>query len=269
VKGARALVSGTLILAVICAVPAVSVAQDSGVPDTTTTTAAPDPGAPPSPEPPAPPAPTPPASAPDKGGDQTGGGDQAAPSTGNPSAATTTDASQPAAKARTASSTSVAMEDFLFSPASVTIHVGDIVTWHNSGKQPHTATADDGSFDTGTVVAGQSASHEFTRAGTFSYICTIHPNMKGTIRVLSASGSGGAGGGSGGSGGSAGSSSSGSSNSEASAVNSPAAAGDANTLPMTGMAVGALALVGLALLASGLIVKFSGRKSGQRQLSLF
>jgi hypothetical protein len=161
------------------------------------------------------------------------------------------------------------MEDFFFSPASVTVHVGDLVTWRNTGKEPHTATADDGSFDTGTVTAGGSASHMFTSAGTFTYICTIHPNMKGTIRVLSSSGSGG----SGGSGGNAGSSSSGSSQSEASAVNSAGAAGDANTLPMTGLAAGAMALVGLGLLATGLVVRLSARKSatagGGRQLTLF
>ena len=145
------------------------------------------------------------------------------------------------------------MDDFFFSPASVTISVGDIVTWHNSGHAPHTATADDGSFDTGTVAAGQSASHMFTSPGTFTYVCTIHPNMHGTVRVLAA-------GGSGGSGGSNAGSSSSSAPTEAQAVTSPNAAGNSTTLPMTGMAAGALALVGLALLASGIVVKFVGRK---------
>jgi LPXTG-motif cell wall-anchored protein len=130
----------------------------------------------------------------------------------------------------------------------VTVAVGDTVTWHNSGQAPHTATADDGSFDTGTINAGGSGSHTFSSAGTFSYICTIHPNMHGTVRVLS----------SGGSGGSAGSSSSGSATSESSAVASPGAAGSSTTLPMTGMAVGALVLAGLALLASGLLVRRTG-----------
>jgi LPXTG-motif cell wall-anchored protein len=152
------------------------------------------------------------------------------------------------------------MGDFFFSPTSVTVAVGDTVTWHNTGQAPHTATADDGSFDTGTINAGGSGSHTFNTAGTFSYICTIHPNMKGTVRVLSSS--------SGGSGGSAGSSSSGSSSSESSAVASPNAAGTSSTLPMTGMAVGALALVGLALLASGVLVR-RARDHGRRWLSIF
>jgi hypothetical protein len=153
------------------------------------------------------------------------------------------------------------MGDFFFSAATVTIAVGDTVTWHNSGQAPHTATANNGSFDTGTVNSGGSASHTFNSAGTFAYICTIHPQMKGTIRVVSSSGSGGGAGGSGG-----GASSSGSGTSESSAVASPDAAGTSTTLPMTGMAVGALALVGLVLLASGLLIR--GARPG-RFISIF
>jgi LPXTG-motif cell wall-anchored protein len=148
------------------------------------------------------------------------------------------------------------MADFFFSPAAVSVAVGDTVTWRNTGQAPHNAVADDGSFKTPDLNSGQSASHRFTAAGTFSYICTIHPQMKGTVRVLSSDGAGGGGGG----GGSAGASASGSGTSEASAVASPDAAGDANTLPATGMAAGALALVGLALLGSGLLVRHSARR---------
>lgn len=146
----------------------------------------------------------------------------------------------------------------------MSVAVGDTVTWRNTGQAPHNATADDGSFKTPDLNNGQSASHTFSQAGTFSYICTIHPNMKGTVRVLSSStGGGGAG--------NASSSSSGSAGSEASAVGSPNAAGDANTLPMTGMAAGALALVGLAMLGCGLLVRFWGRRASgsERQLTLF
>jgi hypothetical protein len=155
------------------------------------------------------------------------------------------------------------MGDLFFSPGSVTIAVGDTVTWNNTGQAPHNATADDGSFKTPTIENGQSASHTFSQAGTFSYICTIHPQMKGTIRVLASNSGGGSGGG-------AGSSSSGSSGSEASAVASPGAAGDANTLPMTGMAVGGLALVGLGLVALGLIARQADReRSRLRWFSIF
>jgi plastocyanin len=78
----------------------------------------------------------------------------------------------------------VEMVDFAFEPAKVTIQVGGKVTWKNQGQAPHTATADDDSFDTGTVDAGKLAAETFKQAGRFSYICTIHPDMKGTIEVV-------------------------------------------------------------------------------------
>ena len=151
------------------------------------------------------------------------------------------------------------MGDLFFSPASVSIAVGDTVTWHNTGQAPHNATGNNGTFSTGTIDPGSSASHTFNSAGTFSYICTIHPNMTGTVRVLSSSSGGGGGG----------ASSSGSGTSESSAVASPDAAGTSTTLPMTGLAVGALALVGAALLASGLIVRRANDKPRRRWLSIF
>jgi LPXTG-motif cell wall-anchored protein len=78
----------------------------------------------------------------------------------------------------------VTIADFHFSPASTTIHVGDTITWSNSGPSSHTATATGGSFNTGILKKGQSASHTFTQAGTFAYACQIHPFMHGTIVVL-------------------------------------------------------------------------------------
>ena len=70
-----------------------------------------------------------------------------------------------------------------FGPAAITVHVGDTITWTNADAAPHTATADDGSFDTGTLARGQSGSHTFTSAGTFAYHCTIHPSMRATVKV--------------------------------------------------------------------------------------
>jgi plastocyanin len=94
--------------------------------------------------------------------------------------------------ARDAASQSVRIVDFSFGPKTVSVNVGDTVTWTNNGDEGHTATASDGSFDTGTLDSGQSGSHKFTKAGSFSYICKPHPFMKGTVQVA------GAGGGSGG-----------------------------------------------------------------------
>jgi plastocyanin len=86
--------------------------------------------------------------------------------------------------AQAASDATVTIADFDFTPASITIHVGDTVTWTNHGPSAHTATANDGSFNTGVLQKGQSASHTFTTAGTFTYICEIHPFMHGTVVVL-------------------------------------------------------------------------------------
>jgi plastocyanin len=258
-KGARALAGAVLILGLICALPAVSAAQDPGGGSTTSTTTADPPPTPPDPVGPAdsgsstPSAPADTASG--KTHDSTGGGsggsqDPSGGSTDTSASASPASSDTGSRLAHVAQTTTVQMKDFLFSPATVTVHVGDLITWRNTGKTPHTATADDGSFDTGTVTPGQSASHMFTKPGTFTYYCTIHPNMKGTVRVLGASGSSG-------SSGSASSSSSGSGSgpSEAQAVNSPDAAGDKNTLPQTGLEAGALALAGLSMLAMGLLVR--------------
>ncbi len=86
--------------------------------------------------------------------------------------------------AHAASDPADTISDFKFSPATITIHAGDTITWTNNGPAPHTATASNGSFDTGNLNKGQSASHTFTQAGTFAYICSIHPFMHGTVVVL-------------------------------------------------------------------------------------
>jgi LPXTG-motif cell wall-anchored protein len=78
----------------------------------------------------------------------------------------------------------VTIADFHFSPGTTTIHAGDTVTWSNDGPSSHTATATNGSFNTGILKKGQSVSHTFTQPGTYSYICQIHTFMHGTIVVL-------------------------------------------------------------------------------------
>ncbi len=86
--------------------------------------------------------------------------------------------------AHSAGDPGVTIADFHFAPAGTTIHVGDTITWTNDGPSSHTATAKDGSFDTGILKQGQSASHTFTQPGTYAYVCQIHPFMHGTITVL-------------------------------------------------------------------------------------
>ncbi|MGH2794922.1 MAG: copper-containing nitrite reductase [Actinomycetota bacterium] len=70
-----------------------------------------------------------------------------------------------------------------FSPNTVEIKVGESVMWMNSDDVAHTATAEGKAFDSGFVNPGQSFSFTFTKAGTFSYFCTPHPWMKGTVVV--------------------------------------------------------------------------------------
>ncbi|MCX6520160.1 MAG: cupredoxin domain-containing protein [Actinobacteria bacterium] len=82
----------------------------------------------------------------------------------------------------------VAMTDFAFGPAQITVGAGSSVRFVNNGVAPHTATANDRSFDTGTVQPGSSATVVFANAGTFTYLCIIHPDMKGTVRVQGADG---------------------------------------------------------------------------------
>jgi plastocyanin len=75
---------------------------------------------------------------------------------------------------------------FAFSPTSITVSVGDTVTWSNADAQSHTATADDGSFDTGTITSSTPKSVTFSAAGTFAYHCKIHPAMTATVIVAAA-----------------------------------------------------------------------------------
>ncbi len=73
--------------------------------------------------------------------------------------------------------------DFEFRPAALTVGIGDTVTWFNQGPTIHTATSDQGVWDTGVLSRGQSGSFTFRSAGTFPYHCTIHPFMRGTVTV--------------------------------------------------------------------------------------
>ena len=92
-----------------------------------------------------------------------------------------------AASVAVAATRPVAIVDFVFSPKTMTINAGDRVRWTNSDTVAHTATASNGSFDTGLIDPGGSASVRFTQAGTYRYICTPHTSMTGTIRVRAAS----------------------------------------------------------------------------------
>jgi plastocyanin len=76
-----------------------------------------------------------------------------------------------------------------FSPSPATMKAGQTVAWKNSGGTTHTATADGGAFDTGAIADGAtSAPITMSTAGTFTYHCTFHPSMVGTLTVSSGAG---------------------------------------------------------------------------------
>ncbi len=76
--------------------------------------------------------------------------------------------------------------DGFFSPASLTVAVGDTVTWTNVDDSPHTVTAT-AAFDSGNLNGGQTFSHTFEETGTFTYVCLYHDEMVATITVVAAS----------------------------------------------------------------------------------
>jgi plastocyanin len=166
--------------------------------------------------------------------------------------------------ARRSGDPGVTIADFLFSPGSITIHVGDTIVWTNNGPSAHTATANNGSFDTGVLQKGKSASVTFHNPGTFDYHCSIHPFMHGAVVVLAStkttpstktkttpssstppttSNSG--------------NPSSGNNPSPSSSASpaTPTASSSQATLPMTGVNVLALALTGLLLMGAGLTLR--------------
>jgi len=80
----------------------------------------------------------------------------------------------------------VEIADFAYDPDPVTVEEGGKVIWINRDSAPHTATADDGSFDTGTLEEGKLKSESFKEPGTYAYICSVHPDMHGTVEVVEA-----------------------------------------------------------------------------------
>ena len=92
--------------------------------------------------------------------------------------------SEPAPSGEASKSEKVDIVEFTYQPDPVVVQVGGKVIWQNQDTAPHTATADDDSFDTGTIEKGKIGSETFKEAGTFTYFCEIHPTMKGTVEVV-------------------------------------------------------------------------------------
>jgi plastocyanin len=92
--------------------------------------------------------------------------------------------SEPAPSGAASKSEKVDIVEFTYQPDPVVVKVGGKVIWQNQDTAPHTATADDGSFDTGVIEKGKLGSETFKQAGTYTYFCEIHPTMHGTVEVV-------------------------------------------------------------------------------------
>jgi plastocyanin len=190
--------------------------------------------------------------------------------------ATPAPASVTVSRATSSTSKSVSIVDYDFAPKSITIDTGDSVIWTNNGTVPegHNVTGD-GGLDSGTLKNGDTYGHAFNSAGTFSYVCTLHPLMKGTVKVVSRSAGSNKKKGSGSSGGcdacetaqqnaaaTAGSS-------ESAAVAATGAAGSTATdpsLPSTGSDSMPLLAIGEFLLALGLALRLAaGLRTARRR----
>ena len=80
----------------------------------------------------------------------------------------------------------VQIQGFAFGPGTLTVAVGDTVTWTNADSAPHTVSAESGAFDSGNLDEGQAFSFTFDTPGTYTYRCDYHSEMTGTIVVQAA-----------------------------------------------------------------------------------
>ncbi len=89
------------------------------------------------------------------------------------------------AEASAAAAKTVEIMGYKYSPATLSVAVGDTVTWTNHDTAPHNVVITDGpeKFTSPTLQQGQTFSHTFTKAGDYSYYCSVHPDMKASVSV--------------------------------------------------------------------------------------
>ena len=116
--------------------------------------------------------------------DETSGSATATETTTEEGDTTEEGGTSPAPSGEAARAEKVKIVEFTYQPDPVVIQEGGKATWQNEDAAPHTATADDGSFDTGTIEQGKIGSETFKEAGTYPYFCEIHPDMRGTVEVV-------------------------------------------------------------------------------------
>ena len=77
----------------------------------------------------------------------------------------------------------IKIDNFVFGPQAITVPVGTTVTWTNSDDIPHTAVSTDGVFKSKVMDTDEKFSYTFTKAGTYTYYCSVHPKMTGQVVV--------------------------------------------------------------------------------------
>lgn len=77
----------------------------------------------------------------------------------------------------------IVVKNFMFMPMSVTVQAGSTVTWSNQDQEPHTVVSDTGLFRSSAIDTNESYSFKFDQPGTYHFMCSIHPQMVGTIVV--------------------------------------------------------------------------------------
>lgn len=88
-----------------------------------------------------------------------------------------------AADPPSATDAQVKIDNFSFGPPTLTVPVGATVTWTNHDDIPHTSVSTDGVFKSKVMDTDEKFSFTFTKAGTYSYYCSIHPKMTGQVVV--------------------------------------------------------------------------------------
>ena len=77
----------------------------------------------------------------------------------------------------------IGIKEFKYTPATVTVPVGATVRWINRDEEPHTVTSASGAFSSAGLVHDDTFAQTFTKPGTYTYFCALHPHMKATVVV--------------------------------------------------------------------------------------
>jgi plastocyanin len=106
--------------------------------------------------------------------------------TATATAAAVASATTTAAPTAATDATTISIREFMFAPTSMTVPVGTTVRWKNLDGEPHTVRSVDTAFSSNALDQNDSFAFKFDKPGTYRYVCSIHPQMVGTIVVKAA-----------------------------------------------------------------------------------